>query len=280
MNLALVFGLLGGLAVGSSDFIGRTVTKRANSVTAVINAGLGSIVTSIVLLMAVPSVWDHVELVRGAASGSVMGLGLAGLYHALSLTSASLVGPIVAVLGAIVPVAYDLVDTGFPPALAMSGIALAIAGLASNTISPDFGGDVRTGLRFAFLAGLLMGISLLLAGTSTEASGMWPLVSQRVLLTITLIALGAAQRKPLLAPGRLRYLSATGGVLGGAGLGLFVAGSQRGSLAQVTIAFSLYPAVTAIWATAIDGERVRWWQALGFGGVLAGVAMIAVSQIG
>ena len=70
--------------------------------------------------------------------------------------------------------------------------------------------------------------------------------------------------------------------------GLFFAGalgmvcwsicSQRGDLVTVSVVSSTSPAVVAVLAVAFDEDQVRWWQAIGIAGAIAGTALIALGS--
>ena len=55
----------------------------------------------------------------------------------------------------------------------------------------------------------------------------------------------------------------------------FLIGAQRGSLGEVAVASSMFPAVTAALAAVFDDETLRWWHLAGIAGVLTGVGLIA-----
>ena len=67
-----------------------------------------------------------------------------------------------------------------------------------------------------------------------------------------------------------------GGGVGGLALLSFVYGTQRYDLAIVGVTGSLFPAVSAYLLYRFLGRPLRWWQAVGIAGVLAGTSLIAL----
>ena len=57
--------------------------------------------------------------------------------------------------------------------------------------------------------------------------------------------------------------------------GLLALALTKGLVSLVSVLSSLYPLVTVVLARAVLGERVARTQAIGIGGALAGVALIA-----
>ena len=70
--------------------------------------------------------------------------------------------------------------------------------------------------------------------------------------------------------------SALAGAFGALGVASIVFGGQRGPIAPVVVAGSMYPAVVVALAWMFLGERLRTRQVLGIGAALVGVALISI----
>lgn len=228
------------------------------------------------LLLVVESDFIIRDVGFGAAGGVTVGFALTLLYHGMAVSSAAVVSPVTAVVTALIPVAWDVSTGGTLPGLVVMGIVVSLAGFAATTFSPELGDRVMVGVGWGLAAGTCFGISLTLIGQAEIESGMWATVFQRftafALLTVIATVRGILRfvPRPLLRQGLV------GGVLTGTGVGAFVAGAQRGSLSEITVTASMFPAVTVALAAIFEQHPLRWWQMLGLATVVGGVVLIGV----
>ncbi len=219
-----------------------------------------------------------VDLGLGAASGLAAGVALWAIYQAFVLTSVGVAAPIAAVVSGVIPVVLDSV-TGAPPSdMATIGIVIGLVSLILAAWSPGTA-DLNRGIALAAFAGLAFAAMLLLGAETSAESGLWPLVAQRSVAAMLIAVSGAALGRELLPrEASVKRTAAIGGVFGTLGVGAIFIGFQRATTATVgavAVAGSMYPAVTVALRWMFDGERLRWWQAVGLAGSLVGVALIA-----
>jgi len=93
---------------------------------------------------------------------------------------------------------------------------------------------------------------------------------------VAMLALATFQGVPRLAPRSARTFALLGGAIGSVAIVSFTLGAQQGSVSEVSVAASTYPAVTAVLAWKFDKDLLRWWQGIGIVGSIAGVALIVV----
>lgn len=275
--MTVLLGLWFSVAIGVSDYYGGYVTRRWHAFSTVANAALAGVVVSAILVWIVPSVFDGRSLVLGIASGVALGFALSSMYRGLSLSSAAVVSPIVAVLMAMIPVGWDVATGGSLPGIAVVGGVIAVAGLVFTTVSPELGERVRLGVLWGVVGGALFGIALTLLGTTHEDSGLWPVIGQRGAAAVVLASAARSQRQPVVVPSDLRPRAWFSGAIGATGIAAFAVGAQGGSLAEITIASSMFPAVTAAMSTMFDGHPMRWWQMAGIGACIAGVTLVGIA---
>lgn len=269
-------GIFFSLAVGTGDFFGGYLSRRSQALTVVITfLGIGAIVAT-ALLFVIPSDFIGRDVGYGALGGLTVGFALLCLYHGLSVSSAAVVSPVTAVLTALIPVSWDIATGAELTALVIAGGAVALVGLVLTTVSPELMDRVRVGVQWGVAAGMCFGVSLTLIGQTSEASGMWATVAQRVVAMLLLLVIAVARSIPLWV-GRDQQVKAwIGGTLGGFGVAAFVAGAQRGSLSEITITSSMFPVVTAVLSARFDHHPMRWWQMIGIGIAVTGVVMIGI----
>src|ERR687898_887336 len=160
MEIAL--GALVALSYGSGDFLG------------------GAVLLVVALRDALPAA--HI-FVLSAAAGVVGVAALGLLFHGLAVGRMSIVAPLSAIGGGVLPVAWGLLRGERPSALALAGVGLALVAAAivgrgaendpAATISP------RLELALGAGAGVGFGVVFILLAESSSGSGMWPVLIAR-----------------------------------------------------------------------------------------------------
>ncbi|MEM7093273.1 MAG: DMT family transporter [Actinomycetota bacterium] len=275
--MPILLGAIASVFVGISDTFGRVSSRRADSVSHVATQMLCGVVVSFPATLLVSSEFITRDVLSGALSGVFVASGLAVVYRGMALSSAAVVSPTAAVLAALLPLVWDLIGGTSLAALEIVGCVVAIASLGLTTFNPDLGDRVRQGLILAIAGGLLFGLSIVFAADTSEASGAWPAVSQRLTGFLAMIPLALRRGAPIFLPTGVRRFGIMGGIAGAVGMVAWVIGSQRGDLGTVSVVSSTYPAVVALLAARFDDDQVRWWQAVGIGGAITGGALIALA---
>lgn len=279
--MTAVLAIASALLVGGADFIGGFLSRTASPVR------VAALAQAIGLLLAIPAALvvdaDRVtgaDAAWSAASGVAVGLGLVVFYTAMTRGMISLVAPVAAVTGAVVPVVYAISSGERPGATAVAGILLAVAAIALVSLAPDTDPTARgTGLGalpLAFGAGLLFGLFYVCLARVHEDAGMWPVAISRVASTAVVVALALTVTRGLAVAWRTVPRIALIGVLEvGAAVTLLLA-LQRGPISVASVLASLYPVTTTFLAAFVLHERLRGLQLAGVG--LALVAVVLVSS--
>lgn len=269
-------GVYFSLAIGTGDFFGAYLARRAAPFTVVITFLIIGAASVAALLLVIPSEFSGRDVGFGALGGLTVGFALVVLYHGMAVSSAAVVSPVTAVVSALIPLAWDVSTGASLSGAVIFGIAVAMAGLVITTFSPELGDRALTGVRWGILAGLFFGVSLTMIGQAGADSGVWTSLSQRVVASVVLIGLATARGIPRFVNRTELRPGIIGGVLTGTGVAAFVAGAQRGSLSEITITASMFPAVTVVLAAIFEKHPLRWWQMVGIALVITGVVMIGV----
>ena len=201
---------------------------------------------------------------RAVAPGLAAGLGggtaLLLFYRGLAEGAMSIVAPVSA-CGAVVPVAAAFLQGRAPSALALAGIAAAIAGvlLVSRTSHPGQHPDGRPALvlAMALASGLGFGLYYVLVDAGTEVPGATPLW--------------------VVAGGRGASLLLLLGVADTTANLLFAYAAIHGNLGVVGVLGSLYPVATVLLARFVLCERLSGGQNAGVVLALVGVALLAAA---
>ncbi len=298
-----LFGLASGLTWGAGDFAGGLIGRHASALLAVVVSYSISVLGILLLLgitgEAAPS---QASLWWAAAAGASGVIGVGCFYYALSRGTMGIIAPLAAVIGAGVPVLFDLYGGGALPDLRLIGIAIALVAVVlismpAGTKSTDVRRSQRIDLaELPFVIGSGLGFAfffLFIDQASADGGVWWPLATARVaglgmlgLFVGALLVRGSgswrSRGERTLGLDRLRAskpnrLAAVAVVLT-AGLGelggnaFFVFATQSGDFAVAVILASLYPVVTTLLAALFLRERLTRLQ-------LVGVMLATVSVI-
>jgi drug/metabolite transporter (DMT)-like permease len=279
-----LLALLSSLLWGTADFLGGTLTRRLPAVVVVLASQAVALACLVPLVLLAGGDLRPV-LAAGAAAGVVGPLALLAFYRALALGTMGVVAP-VAALGVAVPVVVGLAAGEQPSAAQVAGIALATVGVVLAS-GPELSGAGRGGVQplvLALLAAAGFGavFVLLAEGASGDESGPAEVLGTLLVMRATsvvllgvVVALAAGRgtgRRP--ARGDLVPLAVVG-VFDVSANGTYALATQGGLVSVSAVLASLYPAVTAVLAWRLQGERLARLQVAGVVLALTGVVLLA-----
>lgn len=276
--IGVVLALAASLAWGIADFGGGLGARRAPLVwVLVVSQVAGLVLVGAFALATQPQVPSGHDLAWGAFAGAMGAVGLGAFYRALAVGTMGIVGPISA-MGAIVPLAYGLVQGERPSALQGVGIAVAVVGVVAASLEPlpeGAGRKISAGVGFSLLAALGFGCSILGLNRVSQAGVVWGTLTLR-LTVVPIVLVAALLLRPSVAKLRpvLPLLVATGVFDTGANL-LYGASARHGLISVVSVLGSLYPVVLVALAYLVLHERISRPQLAGVALALAGVALIS-----
>jgi drug/metabolite transporter (DMT)-like permease len=293
LSLGVPLGLGSGLCWGTADFFGGVQSRRLPALTVAIWSQLAGAAVLAVALAA----QGVAPAPRGVALGLAAGLGggtaLLLFYRGLAEGAMSIVAPVSA-CGAVVPVAAAFLRGQAPSALALTGIAAAIAGvlLVSRTSDPGQhpGGRPALVLAMALVSALGFGLYYVLVDAGTDvpgASPLWVVAGGRAASLVLLLSVAAAavprpagrarDWRRARWPGRWLAPVALVGVADTTANLLFAYAAIHGNLGVVGVLGSLYPVATVLLARFVLSERLSGGQNAGVALALVGVALLAAA---
>jgi drug/metabolite transporter (DMT)-like permease len=275
--LGIVLALGSSVAWGIADFLGGQQTRRSGALTVLLlTQPIGLALALIVALAIGADPLSQGATMSAVAAGVVIVAALAAFYSAMALGSVSVVATIAA-LGVMVPVVGGLAQGEDPAAIQLAGAAVAVVGviLVAREPDPEWRSATRGAIGLAALAALGIGVFFLLLDDAASESPAWAVVLARV-GGISALLLAALWARPRLAvPRDVVGVMVTIGVCEIGANMLFAVATNHGLLSLVSVAGSLYSAVTVLLAWVILGERLRGPQRIGVVLALGGVAAIA-----
>jgi drug/metabolite transporter (DMT)-like permease len=293
MGTVAGLGLAAAIIFGASDFLGGFATRSLSALQVTLTAFVVGLIVALAFLPIIASPWTIPVLVYGAVAGVAAAVSIWLLYACLAMGPVSVLAPMVALIAALVPVAYGLSHhehLGIPSDVAM-GAVLVSAALVGYTPA---GQGVRVQPRALLLgvaAGLATGGYLVALDYTPPSSGAAPVVVVYAVGTLLLaLALGAARRwrSPAGRPGGTAagqqawhwptpfgFAVISGATQAVADI-LVVGGIHRGDLAVMAALMALYPLGTTALARIIIRERPTSLQLAGiFLAVAASAALSA-----
>lgn len=273
---AVSYGIASAIAWGAADFNGGLASRKGRLMDVVVSSqvigGFFILVAAIVSSEPLPPL-SH--LLYGGLAGVFGVSGLFALYRGLARGRMGIVAPLSAVLTALVPMGYTMLQLGLPSTVQVAGFlffAVAVWLLSS--------GDTAFKLTFSelflsILAGLGFGLFFICIDKSNEVSVFWPLVSARCIsVSLVLVIILINGRPPLPAPGQWIFITLSG-VLDACGNCLFSMAAQSGRLDIAAVASSLFPAATVLLAFMFLKERLRPRQWAGVAATFVSLVLIS-----
>jgi drug/metabolite transporter (DMT)-like permease len=278
----LGLALLSGLTWGSADFVGGVMSKRLPTATVmVVSQTAGLLLTATLVLMLGEPMPETRFLVYGGLGGLAGAIGLASLYKGLAVGRMSIIAPTAALSGA-VPVIVGFVQGERPGALQLVGMVVAGAGILLAVRTPDATGApasgtrTATGIGYALLAALFLGLLVTSLDASGAASPLWAsLMIRLVSVPLFFIAAAITVRNTRRPTGRETGILAGVGALDNGANVMFAFAAREGLLTVVSVLGSLYPVATVLLARWFLHERLARLQVAGVAAAFVGVALIA-----
>jgi hypothetical protein len=275
--MAALIALASAVTFGAADFAGGLAARRVPAITVTALSQLAGLVVLMPALALLPGVASAPALWSGAAAGVAGAAGLVVYLRALAIGPMGVASPLAGVVGAILPVSVGFAAGERPGGLAVTGIGLGLVAIVTATWSR--GTDARiTDLRgpgLALLGGLGFGVFFVALDASPADSGLWPLLGAR-LSSLALLGVFLVFRRRLAVAGAWGLVLATG-LLDMLANVLFLEATRAGLLSIAAVITSLYPAVVAVLAHRLLGERLGRRQRLGVAACVLAVMLIAAA---
>ena len=276
--MAVVFALLTAVVYGIADYSGGRGSRLASSFTVTLVGQCAGFIGTLLLALFIgdPIPSGH-DLLISAAAGVAGSLGLLGFYRAMASGSMTIVAPITALVGTIIPVAWGLVDGERPGLVAYIGMIVAV--IAVVLVTDALGvQDKRTPANIvvlAVIAGACFATIFIAFDHVSADAGLWPLVALRsVSLPIVLVVVLATGHERRTRGEATRW-ALMSGVLDSAANGFYLIAARHGLLSVVAVIASLYPVSTLVLATSLDKEKLHPAQWVGVGLALSALVLVS-----
>jgi drug/metabolite transporter (DMT)-like permease len=259
---------------GSGDFTGGWATRRTSQFHVLVVSALSGIAVLLLSASLWRESWPSTGTVGWAALAGISGtVGIAALYHALSLGHAASVAPTAAVVSVVLPVIFSGFTEGWPKAPRLAGFVLALFGIWLVCKPSAGGGASRPGLGAAVLAGVgFAGFFVLIAQVEAGAVFGPLIVARSVELMIAVLLLRA--RGSSLPRLRSHPAALVAGLLDAGGNVFYLLAQGLTRLDIAVVLSSLYPLTTVLLARFILKQKIMRVQWIG-----AAVCLLAIELI-
>jgi drug/metabolite transporter (DMT)-like permease len=286
----MLYGLASALGYGFGDLCGAISTRRIGvPVTLFVIQLVDVVLLSLLLFTPLPG-----ELsASGAAWAAIVAAGVLGtasylsFFRALQLGPVAVVSPVFASSAAVSVLLAVLFNGERLSAMASTGVALTIAGVAlASAQGDDAGGDGPRswgGIPYALVATVAWGVASYLIGRYSQETGWYlPTVGTRavefVLMGIVLLAL-ASRSVPLPFPrGKTMLFPVGSAVADATGVAMFARGSQVGLVSITSAVSATFPLVVIAGGLILFHERPSPRQWLGVLAAIVGLVLLGLGR--
>ena len=276
-SMGVALGLAAAVCFGSGDFLGGRATATGSARAVLFLSQLTAALAALPIALVAGGHAGASDVLYGAGAGFVNGAGLALLYRGLATGRMGTVAPITAVVGAIVPIVWAVLDGERPDTVVTVGIVFAVA--AAALVSRDGDEDTSVGwgsVALAVGAGLLLGTSLILFAQTSDDSGMWPVLAARLTaMALAAVSIVVVARPSIRLGPRPVRLAIGAGLCDVTATTALLIGLRHELTAVIAPIAALAPGFTVVWAAAVGHERVDRSHRAGLALALVGLALIA-----
>ena len=281
----MIFGLSAAVGWGLADFFGALSGRRIGAFAAVLSGQLLSAVFMTGVLVfsdeSIASLAPHVWLV--ILNGAFAAFAYVTHYKALELGPVAVVSPIGAGY-AVVGVGLAMLILGERPgALALTGAAIAVVGVA--LVSTDLK-KLRDGIEqqlpglwWAIAAAIGFGVAGFMLGWISQRAGWIPgLWGSRVAQVVFYLPLIPLFRKELssVRPGLGLMIAFLAGAADVVGVVSYSIGSTKDFISIVIAASAVFPLIAVVLSILVFGERIVANQVVGIGLVVGGLLLLGL----
>ena len=281
--MTALLALASAVFIGGADFVGGLASRTANGVRVAAFVAIMGLPLAFVVSLAYGA--EHVgrnDVIWSVLSGIVVAIGIGCFYIGMGRGLISVVAPVAAVTGAVIPVVYGLVRGERPGTLALVGlvvafVAVAVVSLAQSEQHPEMMVGVdRHVIALALASGLFFGLFYITLSRVSDDAGLWPVTISRAAGSIVLVILSLLLTRGILGGVvRLWRMVLLIAVLEVSAMVPLLLALQRGPVAIASVLASLYPVTTVLLAALVLRERLSRLQYVGVACALVSVALVS-----
>ncbi len=285
-SIGLIAALIASAAWGTADYAGGLASRRLTTLVAVARSqGLAIVLAGLLVLVTHEAVPAPESLAWSLIAGAAACVAIISFFHAMAVGEMSLVAPLVAVIGASIPVAVGIVGgehlepVQVAGAVCGLGAVILVARSIEGARAPDQRATAQALPLVAVAGGAVAAIYLAVTRATVAGAGViwWPILVTHIVTTVTATAIVAVRRPPGIPGPRVAWtMVVASGVADVVGFGAFLFAEAHGPTSLAVVLSSLAPVTTVVLALLVLRERLSRTQAVAIAMGLLGVVLIAV----
>ena len=281
--MTALLALVSAVFIGGADFVGGITSRTANG----IRVGAYVALVGMPMALAVSLVGDyeqvsHADVGWSIAAGVSVALGIGCFYVGMARGLISVVAPVAAVVGAVIPVVYAVARGERPGPIAMVGLVIAFirgcgrVALSRRSSTPTQPSSTASCSALALVSGVLFGLFYIAFSRVSDDAGLWPVTIERAAASVVLVVAAVVMtRGPVKGLRRMLPAVLLVGLLEVAAVVPLLLALQRGPVAIASVVASLYPVTTVLLAAFVLRERLSRLQYVGVACALISVALVS-----
>ena len=276
--MVFIFALMSALSYGAADFLGGLSTRKNSALTVVAwSQGMGLLTA----LAAAPLLGSEsvtfTDLIWGVAAGISGAAGVGLLFRGLATGLASIVSPVAALTGAVLPVLFGLFTGEQPPLLTWSGVALAFPAILLLSLGREKKSNhIFRSFRLGLASGIAFGGFFILIAQTNDTSGLWPLLAARGATVPLFFILVLFNRRKLVPQTGSMSIVIFSGFLDMLANIFYLIAVHSGYLILAVVLTALYPAPTVFLQRVVLKERLTATRIFGLLLSIGGAALIGI----
>ncbi len=276
--MVVLYSSLSALSYGAADFLGGLSSRKNSSIPVVAWSQMAGLVLVLAAapLMGSASV-PFRDILWGMAGGICGSIGVGILYKGLAVGFASIVSPLAALTGAVLPVLFGVLSGEKPPLLSWVGVALALPAIYLLSLEKEeHRSHVLRSVKLGLMSGLGFSAFFILISQTSDASGMWPLAAAKAITVPLFFMIALISRQAVrLAPGT-RGQAVVSGILDMSANIFFLLAVRTGMMITAAVLTALYPGPTVLLQKIVLGEKLGPARIAGLILAVTGAALIGV----
>lgn len=281
--MTALLAIVSAVFIGGADFVGGIASRTANGVRVAAFAAMVGLPLAVSVSIAYGAEQiGRPDVIWSVVAGIAVAVGVGCFYIGMGRGLISVVAPVAAVTGAVIPVVYALARGERPGLTALIGLVVAFLAVAVVSFAPseqhaDTDAVVdRNVIVLSLASGLCFGVFYIAFSRVSDQAGLWPITFQRSATTIVLVLLALLlTRGPLVGARRLFPYVLVIAVLEVAATVPLLLALQRGPVAIASVLASLYPVTTVLLAGFVLRERLSRLQIAGVASALVSIALVS-----
>ncbi len=276
---ASFLGLASALSWGTGDFIGGVASRKIGAYRTVIFVQTIGLVFILLALPFFKEPFPDSHVIKWSITAGVLGTtAFLSFYEAMRKGPLSIIAPLAALVGAIIPVTVGIFTEGLPSLRVFFSFGLAFIAIllvSYEKLDEEEKKKKKNYLPLTIFSGIGFGAYFVLIHEASQTLVLGPMIIARTSGTIAVIGYFLFQKESLRTKAKIFPIIILSSIFDVAGNLFYILAGQIGRLDMSAVLSSLYPGMTVFLAWLILKEKLQKSQWIGI--ILALIAIILMT---